>query len=674
MNGEGFKVAIHRLSKRKENEKWSDKMFRRIKHLTAISFLMILVLALSTTVVFAQNIQDTGLETFLDHTMNSKMEEYHIPNAAVSVVKDGQIVYKKGFGLADIENNVPVDPDTTLFRIGSTSKLITWTAVMQLVEDGKLDLNTDINRYLDFEISPRLAKPLHNTLAEPITMTHLMTHTPGFEDRPDMLFRLAEDELMPLHEHIKNYQPARIFPAGEVAAYSNYGTALAGYIVESLSDISFSEYVENNIFTPLNMNNSTYRQPPTLDLPARMAKPYRFVNGSYTEAGFEYILLEPAGSMSSTALDMANFMIAHLSGGTYSGGRILNEATVKEMHRQHFTYDPTLGGMTLGFIEGVFNNQEVLFHGGSTMLYNTGLYLIPEVNMGIFISYSGGNHLLHSEVFQEFLDYCYPTAAQIMGVPGEGSRERAQKFTGEYQMNRKSVTTDNKIAGILAGGIINVDADKDGYLLVTHGGETNKFIEVESGVYQNLREGRTQDAFGPFHRIIFKTDPLDRIMLTTDGPMTYSKAPIYSTLSFTALAALIIILITIISLIYWIIRIIPGWFKKAKNTSPSFSVLALGVGICTSIIILILFASMFSSGIDPVYQLPVEAYMPAEGNWLLDLIPTLMGILLCLLLLPFTVVVWWKGFWGRFARVHYSIFTLAVMGLMWMLHYWNLFI
>lgn len=646
-------------------------MNQRIKTLSFVSLLLVFVLIFSSTAVSANNNQDTSLEEFFDNTMKSKLEQYHVPNATVSVVKDGKIVYKKGFGLADIENNIPVDPDSTLFRIGSTSKLITWTAVMQLVEAGKLDLNTDINRYLDFEISPRLEKPLQRTDAEPITMTHLMTHTPGFEDRPEMLFRLSQDELLPLHEYIKKYQPARIFPAGAVAAYSNYGTALAGYIVERLSGQPFADYIEKNIFTPLNMKHSTYRQPPTLDPPARMAKPYRFINGAYIEGSFEYIMLEPAGSMSSTAADMANFMLAHLSGGAYGGGRILKEETAQEMHKQHFTYDPDLGGMTLGFMEGVFNDKEVLFHSGSTMLYNTCLYLVPEENTGIFISYSGGNHLLHCEVFQEFMDFYYPVKAQIEGAPGEGSRERAEKFAGEYQMNRKNVTTSEKIDGILSGGIINVAVDEDGYLLVTHNGETNKFIEIEPGMYQNLREGRTQDVFGTFHKIIFKTDPLGNTMLTTDGPMTYSRIPFYSTLSFTALAALLIILIVISSLIYWLVRMIAGWFKKAKNKDSWFSALAVWVGICTGITILFLFANLFSSGIDPVYLLPPEAYMTIAKPWL-DFVSPLMWIF-SLLLALLTVIAWWKGFWGRWARVQYSIFTLAVIGLMWMINYWNIF-
>ncbi|MFX4263329.1 serine hydrolase domain-containing protein [Pelotomaculum propionicicum] len=648
-------------------------MFKRIKYLTSVGFLIAFVLALSVNVASAKNIQDISLEAFFDNTMNSKLEKYHIPNATVSVVKDGKIVYKKGFGFADIENNIPVDADTTLFRIGSTSKLITWTAVMQLVEAGKLDLNTDINSYLDFEIPQQLEKTLKKNTTGPITMTHLMTHTPGFEDYPDMLFRLSEDGLMPLREYVKGHLPARIFPAGEVAAYSNYGTALAGYIVERLSGLPFSEYVEKNIFTPLYMNNSSFRQQPALYPPALIAKPYRFINGSYAQGSFEYILPEPAGSMSSTASDMAYFMIVHLSGGAYSGGRILKEETLNVMHKGHFTHDPALGGMALGFMEGVFNDKGVLFHSGSTMLYNTGLYLLPEVNTGIFISSSGGNHLLHSEVFQEFMDFYYPVKAQIMGTPSEGSQERAKKFTGEYQMNRRSITTDEKINSILGGGIINIDVDEDGYLLVTHGGETNKFVEIEPGVYQNLREGRTQDYFGPFHKIVFKTDPFGRTMLTTDGPMTYSKAPFYSTMGFTASAIVIIVLITISSLAYWIIIKISGLFKRRKNKSSGLPDVALWVGIGASTTILILFAGILSTGgIDPVYQLPTEAYIPVEGKPVLDFIPALMWIFICLLA-PFTLIAWWKGFWGRVARVHYSIFTLAVLGLIWIIYYWNLF-
>ncbi len=613
----------------------------------------------------------SDLADFFDNAMSAKLGRDNIANATAAVVKDGQIVYKKGFGLADIENSIPVDPETTLFRIGSTSKLVTWTAVMQLVEAGKLDLNADINNYLDFEISPRLAEPLQDTDPVPITLTHLMTHTAGFEDRPDLLFRLSAADLPGLGQYVKTYQPARIYPPGEVAAYSNYGTALAGYIVERVSGQPFPEYVEKNILAPLQMHNSTFRQPPPLGSTVNPAQPYRWVDGSYTEAGFEYIMLEPAGSMSSTAADMANFMLTHLSGGTYDGERILRQETVQEMHRQHFTYDVDLGGMTLGFMEGRFNGRQVLFHGGSTMLFNTGLYLIPEANTGIFISYSGGSHLLHSEVFQEFMDHFHPAAAAVQPVAGAGSTERAAVYNGEYQMNRKNVTSDQKITNILAGGIITVAADKDGYLRVTHAGQTERFAETAPGVYQSLREGPSRDAFGRFHKIIFKSDPLGQTMLTTDGPMTYSKAPFYSTLSFTALAALGIILIVIGSLIYWIIRMIASLFMKKTRTPASYW-LASGVGILTGLAVVVLFSTLFSAPIDPVYQLPVDAYLPAAENAVLAALPVLMYTMTGLLWI-LIVTAWAKGSWGRTVRVHYGVFALAVTGLMAMLNYWNIF-
>ncbi|MFO7684066.1 MAG: serine hydrolase [Chloroflexota bacterium] len=159
----------------------------------------------------------------------------------------------KGYGLADRGNNRPVDGTRTLFRTGSVGKLITWTAVMQLAEQGRLDLHADVNDYLDFTIPA--------TFPEPITLAHLMTHTAGFADQGEALFVLSEEKMMPLRQYLTELQPARVFPPGQAQAYSNYGTALAGYIVERASGESFADYVETHIFAPLEMRHSTLRQP-----------------------------------------------------------------------------------------------------------------------------------------------------------------------------------------------------------------------------------------------------------------------------------------------------------------------------------------------------------------------------------------------------------------------------
>src|SRR5215210_4401553 len=189
------------------------------------------------------------MKAFLDEELGREMEKHHIAGAAVSVVKDGKLFFAKGYGDADLENGIPVDPERTNFRIGSLAKLFTWTAVMQLAEQGKLDLNADINSYLDFRIP--------DTYPQPITLKNLMTHTSGFEDR--YYERLAKDpnDLMPPREWLISHMPARVSQPGDVAAYSSYGAALAGYIVARVSGEPYDQYIQEHILNPLGMVHTT---------------------------------------------------------------------------------------------------------------------------------------------------------------------------------------------------------------------------------------------------------------------------------------------------------------------------------------------------------------------------------------------------------------------------------
>ena len=192
-------------------------------------------------------------ETFLDALIPSELRTRNIAGAVVSVVKDGQVLLQKGYGYADFEAKKPVIPDQTLFRPGSISKLFTATAVMQLVEQGKLDLDRDVNDYLDFAIP--------KTYPEPITLRRLLTHTAGFEETLKNLFVARESDMKPLGTYLVNQMPARIFPPGKIPSYSNYGFTLAGYIVERVSGEKFERYIDNHILKPLKMNNSTFDQP-----------------------------------------------------------------------------------------------------------------------------------------------------------------------------------------------------------------------------------------------------------------------------------------------------------------------------------------------------------------------------------------------------------------------------
>lgn len=610
------------------------------------------------------------LEAFVDEVMKAQMENYRMTNAAVAVVSGGEVLLAKGYGYADREKQIPVDAERTLFRIGSTSKLLTWTAVMQLVEQGKLDLNADINRYLDVEIPSQL---IHSPdQAKPITLTHLMTHTPGFEDSVESIFRLSADEMLPLQDYIRMNLPARVFPPGEVAAYSNYGAALAGYIVERLSGQPFAEYVEQHIFAPLGMSRSSFLQPLPESLAQDMAKAYRAVDGGYAEGEFEYLLPGPAGGMSSTASDMARFMIAHLQGGQAVEGRILQEDTVEQMHRQQFTQHPKLGGMTYGFMEGMLNGQRILFQNGSTMLFGTGFYLLPEQETGIFVSYSGGSYLAHNELFQAFMDRYYPSPRAATESPSEGSLERGRSYVGEYHQNRRNFTTSESIVSLMMGTIA-VDMEEDGHLLVTHVGETNRFVEVEPGIYHNLREGRTQDYFGEFRTLVFDRDPYGNIMLMSDGPMTYSQAPWYGTSSFTLMALLFAVLVVAGSSLYWLIGALARRIRRRSLKDAAGAAAARWTAVAYGLLTVIAVAGMASTGkTDPVYGLPETSYMePSAWQVWIDRIPLVLAGLGAVIVL-LTILLWWKRYGRLGARIHYTLFALAVLGMLRLFYYWNI--
>jgi CubicO group peptidase (beta-lactamase class C family) len=263
------------------------------------------------------------MEAFLDAFFEAKMAELHIPGAAIVVVQDGKVFLAKGYGLADLAHQTPVDPTKTAFRAGSVSKLFTWTAVMQVAERGLLDLDTDVNRYLtDFRVP--------DTYPQPVTLAHLLTHTAGFEDRWIGSATRGPEELEPLSQVLANAMPQRVEAPGVVHSYSNYGTGLAGHLVEQVSGRPFDQYVEEHILRPLGMDGTTFRQPIPEALAANMATGYTYADGTLEAAPLIYQKIGPEGAMTLTPIDMAAFMIAHLHEGEYGNIRILEPTTAQD--------------------------------------------------------------------------------------------------------------------------------------------------------------------------------------------------------------------------------------------------------------------------------------------------------------------------------------------------------
>jgi len=285
------------------------------------------------------------LEAFVDGVMTAELHDHHVAGSTVSVVKDGTLWFAKGYGYADVKQRSPIDAASTLFRVGSISKLFTWTAVMQQVERGKLDLNRDINEYLDFKIPA--------TFPQPITLINVMTHAPGLEDDPRGLIVDDPKQLQPMSRWLPAHRPKRVRPPGTYSSYSNWATATAGYIVERVAGVPFDDYIDANILRPLGMERTTFRQPLPAALAGGMSVGYRYDDGRFEPKPFEIAVgAEPAASVSATATDMAKFMIAHLANGAVpGGGRILAESTAVKMHSRLFGGDPRIPGFAYGFYE-----------------------------------------------------------------------------------------------------------------------------------------------------------------------------------------------------------------------------------------------------------------------------------------------------------------------------------
>lgn len=424
------------------------------------------------------------VEAWLDGYMPYALQSGDIAGAVVVVVKDGEVLAQKGYGYADLETRKPVDPALTLFRPGSISKLFTWTAVMQQLERGKLDLDTDVNEYLDFQIPPRDGKP--------VTLRNIMTHTAGFEEQLKGLMGEAGGEpVKPFDERLKNWVPERIFAPGTTPAYSNYATALAGYIVQRVSGVPFDDYIEQNIFAPLGMQHSSFRQPLPESLQPLMSSGYQLASEGEAKP-FEIVGVSPAGSLSASGADMAKFMIAHLQNGAFGAARILQEDTAKQMHGTALTILPRVHRMLLGFYEQNYNGHRALGHGGDTNWFHSDLHLFIDDGVGMYVSLNssgqgGASSNIRATLFEQFADRYLPGPTLDGKVDAKTAAEHARMMAGVYENSRRIESSFFKLLGLI--GPIKVVANPDHTISVSMAlnlaGVPIKWREVEPFVYRD---------------------------------------------------------------------------------------------------------------------------------------------------------------------------------------------
>jgi CubicO group peptidase (beta-lactamase class C family) len=504
----------------------------------------------------APELTKADFETFLDALIPSQLRNRNIAGAVVSVVKDGQVLFQKGYGYADVEEKKPVLPDQTLFRPGSISKLFTATAVMQLAEQGKLDLDRDVNDYLDFAIP--------KTYPEPVTLRQLLTHTGGFEETLKNLFVAHKSDLKPLRTYLVNEMPARIFPPGKIPSYSNYGFTLAGYIIERVSGEKLERYIENHILKPLGMNNSTFDQPLPPQLAAQMSKGY--ISASKKPRDFELVQAAPAGALTTTAADMTRFMLAFLQDGAVDGVSILKPETVRQMETRQFQFHPMLTGVGITFMEYLNDPVRIIAHGGDTVYFHSDMILVPDAHFGYFLSYNslgknvGGGR---SEVWRSFVNRYFPSAGQPkVDVDPNTAKSDGRAVSGLYDGTRRGETTLLRILALMDQSKVN--NDNEGVLQIegmkSQSGELKRWREIAPLIYQEI-DG--------LERIGFRRDSAGAVMEMLPFPAIYEGQRVqwYGSKIFIGLLIGGSLLLALLTVLLWPVAVI----IRKRYQRPLFS-------------------------------------------------------------------------------------------------------
>ncbi len=607
----------------------------------------------------AHQLTAADVEAFLDGMVPIELAGEDIAGAVVVVVKDGKVLFTKGYGYSNLEKRIPVSPNT-LFRPGSISKLFTWTSVMQQVERGKLDLDRDVSAYLDFKVP--------HTFGKPVTLRRLMTHSAGFEEVVKGIEVKKPGDLRPLSEYLRQHQPRQIYPPGTVPAYSNYGADLAGYIVQRVSGRPFSDYIEENILTPLGMRTATFRQP----LPERL-KP--LMSEGYERASAEPRPFElgspdpgPAGSMSLSGADIATFMIAHLQDGAYQGAQILRPETARLMHTRQFTMDPAVDGMALGFYEESRNGHRIIGHGGDLLYFHSDLHLIPDAGLGFFISYNSagkGDQDIRAYIWEQFLNRYFPYNPPAMSAPSTAAQDLRQ-VVGTYVPSRRGETKLLKWLWYLlaetsvsarADGTIEVEGVKD------YSGQPKRWQPVGKLAY---REVDGQKLF------VFQADQAGQLQIAGEPTGVLQRVAWTRSKSFLRLLLVFIVAIFTLTVVLWPVgALVRKHYGHRLELTPAQRRMRVMVKIVCALDLVFLLSF---GGIVVIALKDLSVFGPGLDPWLRLLqVVGWFGVLGTVLMLYRAYAAWRPPLRGKWwSRVYHTALALAGGGFVWFVLSFNL--
>ena len=469
-----------------------------------------------------------NLEAFVDGVVGGYMAQQQIAGAEVAVVRDGETLLVKGYGIDSVEPRRAVDPNLSLFRLGSISKTFTWLSIMQLAERGKLQLDDPINDHL-----PDALDVPDEGFEKPIRIIDLMNHTAGFEDILQGLFVAEDATLLPLHEQLRQRRPHRVREPGKFMVYSNYSTALAGAIVANVSGMDYESYVEQNIIVPLGLEHTTFREsyPPTEGLPqpmspalaAHLSQNIEARNGAWQAIAHEHIVsMAPAGAAVSTAADMARYMLALLDPRLLEAAGVLKAETFAQMREPSFQSAPGMPAVHHGFFNTPLGTTarlavDNLSHGGSTLHFRSFLVVTDDLGgqgtLGVFVAAnSASGAAMVQAVAERIVAEYFPPQPQPEATVPEGGASRAREYAGQYRASRRSYTQFEQVLNV---GTINVTATKEGYLVVAIGGPPLRFVEIGQDLFRQINGDATiafvRDERGAISHLVAYIGTVERV-------------------------------------------------------------------------------------------------------------------------------------------------------------------
>lgn len=476
--------------------------------------------------------------TFFEQYFQEKMTELTIPGLAFAFINQDE-VFSAGYGYADVDNMILVDPATTVFPMEDISKVITATAVLQLAEGDALDLNADINQYLS-------AFQIKDIFPRPITAFSLLTHSSGLADDNIAIYARQTKDIEPIDEYLLNNMPPRVLSPGKLSIYGDYGFGLLGYVVQEISGLAFSEYMNRYILEPLAMQRSSFSWIPSL--PADYAVGYTTSKDGLVSHPPAYPRNAPANSLSSSVLDMANYIMAHLNGGTFNGRQILEQAGLEKLQQLKFTQNAKLPGWTFGFYEHKHNNKRVILHGGDSSLgYSNMMFILPEENFGMIVSVNTFAPGFGLKIVNDFLDWRYPVKEPEAITAKTDAKNRVHWFEGTYTFDYPAKNSLSRLRRLFTQ--IHVIPDESGIMSIDFPPELDlpdKWVEVEPLLFR---------AVDSEDYLAFLDNEYGRIThLYAGGIYNFSKVAWYQTMEITVIAFFAFVVFFSFICLVWVVR------------------------------------------------------------------------------------------------------------------------